>query len=111
MNNCYNNIGTKVLDISFRSTNVWFETGKKSYEWGFAKQYQRLIWDCGKKVMNEVLVKTYWFGTCRVSCCEKGIKEINSYIEFSHFSGYWCCALCWFPVYYGCCQTTVHRSV
>jgi hypothetical protein len=31
---------------------------KKSYEWGFAKQYQRLIWDCGKKVMNEVLVKT-----------------------------------------------------
>lgn len=111
MNNCYNNIGTKVLDISFRSTNVWFETVEKKVMNEVLLNSTNVWYETGKKVMNEVLVKTYWFGTCRVSCCEKGIKEINSYIEFSHFSGYWCCALCWFPVYYGCCQTTVHRSV
>lgn len=55
MNDCYNNIGTKVLDINFRSTDVWFETmEKKSYEWGFGKNI--LIWD-----------------TSHVSCCGKGI--------------------------------------
>jgi len=33
MNDCYNNIGTKVVDIIFRSTDVRFETvEEKSYE-------------------------------------------------------------------------------